>query len=154
MPSDEPAEFETDCHHATEPLPTKTVLVVDDDALVVDVLSDILESDGYTTRRATSGREAVEVYDAHHPDAVILDVHMPTMDGLTTLDAIRRVDPDARIAMLSGFGQRVLVEEAIEAGARDYILKPVSANCLLGAVAKLVASIPPPAGVATPEGAP
>src|SRR5438045_3986877 len=66
--------------------PGKTVLVIDDDPLLVVVLQKILESEGYSACTATSGSEGVELYRARNPDAVLLDVNMPTMDGLTTLE--------------------------------------------------------------------
>src|ERR1043165_6520788 len=82
------------------------VLIVDDEPGTLNVLRDILEDDGYETCAARNGREALSVYQAQQPDAVILDLKMPGMDGLTALDEIKRLDPHARVAILSATGTK------------------------------------------------
>src|SRR5215212_7868859 len=99
--------------------PRATVLVVDDESDAADLLKEILESAGYRASTATNGRDAVAFYRAEHPDAVLLDINMPAMDGLAALLEIRRIDPNARVAMLTANAQQSAVREAVQAGARD-----------------------------------
>jgi len=80
----------------------------------------------------------VEQYRAHHPDAVLLDITMPEMDGLTALKAIRKLDPNAKVAMVTAMGQQSTVMEALKAGARDFVLKPFQSDRVLATVKKLV----------------
>ncbi|HEV2387034.1 MAG TPA: response regulator transcription factor [Candidatus Acidoferrales bacterium] len=99
---------------------------------------------------ATNGREAVANFVALHPDLVLLDLRMPGTDGIQALTAIRRLDPAARILMLSGFGDEEEVYHALAAGARGYVLKDSTLEELFAsirAVAQGKAWVPP--GVAS-----
>ena len=87
---------------------------------------------------AGDGREAISLYRQSRPDAVVLDINMPVINGLEALKQIRHIDPQARVAMLSAFGQHQLVVQAIKAGARDFILKPFAPSRLEQAVRKLL----------------
>lgn len=89
---------------------------------------------------ASNGRDAVDKYVSDEPDAVLLDVSMPGLDGLETLQAIRLIDPNARVAMLTSYSEHAMVVRAIGLGARDYITKPFQRDRLLAAVARLIAS--------------
>ena len=88
---------------------------------------------------AENGRLAVESYTRDRPDAVLLDITMPEMDGLEALSAIRAIDPTARVAMLTAMGQQSIVMDAIKRGARDFVIKPFAPDRVLGAVVKLLA---------------
>src|SRR5918912_1114869 len=79
---------------------------------------------GHEVLGVGSGAEAVALYDELRPDAVLLDVDMPGMDGLATLGAIRAIDPEARVAMLTGNAGSGTIRGALALGARDYVLKP------------------------------
>jgi len=116
------------------------ILIVDDERGLLDVLSRLLEDEGYHTRQAASGEQAVEAYQSYSPDAVLLDVSMPGMDGLGALRKIRSLDSDARVAMLSGVSKQAVIRNAIESGARDFILKPFDADQVLTTVADLLAA--------------
>ena len=83
-------------------------------------------------------KEAVEQYQAENPDAVLMDITMPEMDGLAALKAIREIDPQARVAMLTALGQQGVVIEAIKAGARDFVVKPFDRDRVLNAVEKML----------------
>jgi len=101
------------------------VLVVDDSSFMRSLLKDIILKDPYTLAgEASNGREAVEAYAKLQPDLVTMDIVMPEMDGIEAVKAIRASDPAARIVMVSAMGQQGLVIAAIQAGARDFIIKP------------------------------
>ena len=88
---------------------------------------------------ATNGREGVKMFESMRPDAVLLDVSMPVMDGLSALQQIRAVDPDARVAMLTSEGNMETVVEARRLGARDFVVKPCDPARLLAAVERILA---------------
>jgi len=114
------------------------VLVADDERELGDILESILEDEGYVIRRAADGAEAVAAYDAHRPDIVILDVLMPRMDGIETLVEIRKIDPQAKVVMLSGVSTKEVVRLAAEAGAGGYVLKPFDANRIVMALREML----------------
>jgi two-component system chemotaxis response regulator CheY len=115
------------------------ILVVDDAAFARMRTSRTLVAAGHDVLEASNGHDAIELYEQHRPDAVLLDITMPEMDGLQALAAIRRIDPDARIAMLTAVGHQSVVMDAIKAGARDFLVKPVEPAHLLTVVGRLVA---------------
>ena len=101
------------------------VLIVDDASFMRRVIRKILESEGYEiVGEATDGLEAVEQYALLRPDLVTMDIVMPKCSGINALEAIMREDPRACIVICSALGQEALVEEALKAGARDFIVKP------------------------------
>ena len=114
------------------------VLLVDDAAFMRLRCARLLQEEGHEVLEAANGREAVEVYQTHRPDAVLMDITMPEMDGLEALRAIRAIDPQARVAMLTAMGQQAIVIEAIKCGARDFVVKPFERERVLAAVAKLI----------------
>jgi two-component system chemotaxis response regulator CheY len=99
----------------------------------------LLIENGYEVVEASTGAEAVSIFKRESPDAVLLDITMPDMDGLTALKEIRSVNPNARVAMVTAMGQQSIVMEALKAGASDFVVKPFSAERVLNAVEKLVA---------------
>ena len=107
----------------------RNVLVVDDVAFVRKTLVEILRAAHFQiVGEAADGAEAVDLYQKLHPDIVTMDIVMPKMSGI---DAIRRIvkhDKDARVVVISAMGQENLVMEAINVGARDYILKPFTGD--------------------------
>jgi two-component system chemotaxis response regulator CheY len=116
------------------------VLVVDDLDLVRSLCRNILERAGHLVIEASDGVEGVKTYEEHQPDAVLLDLMMPGMDGLSALREIRKLDPDARVAMFTAHRERDQVMRAIELGAKDYVVKPFHADRLVQAVNKLLTS--------------
>lgn len=115
-------------------------MVVDDAAFMRLRACKVLQDNGHEVVEAENGLEAVRQYDAHRPDAVLLDITMPEMDGLAALKEIKRLDPSARVAMVTAMGQQAIVMEALRAGAKDFVLKPFQPDRVLGAVAKLLAA--------------
>jgi two-component system chemotaxis response regulator CheY len=106
-----------------QPYP-ETVLVVDDTEFMIKVLEEIFSSEGYRVHTALSGEEAIDVYERELPDLVTLDVVMPGMDGMAVLAQLRERDPACRVVMVSAVGLEAKVMEAIQMGARNYVLKP------------------------------
>src|SRR5207247_5481156 len=98
--------------------------VVDDAAFMRVRASTVLTDNGHEVAVAENGREAVGKYVDWRPDAVLMDITMPVMDGLAALKEIRKLDPLARVAMVTAMGQQAIVMEALRAGAKDFVLKP------------------------------
>lgn len=116
---------------------SKRILIVDDAAFMRMMIKDILTKNGYeVVAEAGNGQEAVELYNEHRPDLVTMDITMPEMDGISSLKAIREIDPEAKVIMCSAMGQQAMVIDAIQAGAKDFIVKPFQAERVLEAVKK------------------
>ena len=115
------------------------ILIVDDAAFMRMMIKDILTKNGYQVAgEAENGAKAVEKYQELTPDLTLMDITMPEMDGITAVKEIRRVDPAARIVMCSAMGQQAMVIEAIQSGARDFIVKPFQPDRVVEAVRKAV----------------
>lgn len=117
------------------------IMVVDDAAFIRMMMRRALEAEGHQVVEAADGEEAVEAYRLHRPNLVTLDITMPGMDGIAALKAIRQVDPQAKVMMVSAMGQQSMVLEALQAGALDFVVKPVEAERLVAAVAKAEAKM-------------
>lgn len=101
------------------------VMFVDDSSFMRTLLKGIILKDGYELAgEAENGKDAVELYKKVRPHLVTMDIVMPEMDGIDAVKAIRSVDPDAKIIMVSAMGQQSMVIDSIQAGARDFIIKP------------------------------
>jgi two-component system chemotaxis response regulator CheY len=98
----------------------------------------MLVAEGYSVLEAQDGQEAVTRYRSHHPDAVLLDINMPGLDGLSALKKIRQYDPGARVAMVTALGYKDEVTLALRAGAVDFVVKPYHRKRILAAVRKLL----------------
>ena len=115
------------------------VLVVDDAAFMRMMVKDILSKNGYeVVGEAENGMKALERYQELKPDLVTMDITMPEMDGISAVKEIKKIDPNAKVIMCSAMGQQAMVIEAIQAGARDFIVKPFQPDRVLEAVRKAV----------------
>ena len=103
---------------------SKDVLVVDDSRIVLAMVSDILEAEGYGVRQAENGRHALEMVAEQRPDLILLDVMMPEMDGYETCAALRRGPEYVPVLMLTAKGDLEDLVQGLEVGADDYISKP------------------------------
>lgn len=116
----------------------KLVLVVDDAAFMRMMLKDILSKNGYQVIEAENGQKAIEKYKEYHPDIVTMDITMPEMDGIAALKEIKKVDAGALVVMCSAMGQQAMVIEAIQNGAKDFIVKPFQAERVVETISKVV----------------
>ncbi len=104
---------------------TRRAMIVDDSMLMRRLVKDTLVADGWdVVGEAANGEEAVEKYQQLWPDAVTLDIIMPGANGIQALRAILRLDPTAKIVVVSALNHTKLISEAIRAGAEDFIAKP------------------------------
>ncbi|SHJ02928.1 response regulator [Thermoclostridium caenicola] len=116
-----------------------SILIVDDAAFMRMMIKDILTKNGYTViGEAENGLKAVEKYKELNPDLVIMDITMPEMDGIQAVKQIKSLNSAAKIIMCSAMGQQAMVIESIQAGARDFIVKPFRAERVIEAVKKVV----------------
>ena len=120
------------------------VLIVDDTLFMRSMIREILTGSGRfeVVGEAGNGREAVERYRESEPDLVTMDIVMPEMDGIEATKAILREHPEARVVMCSALGQEALVIESIAAGAKDFIVKPFSAEKVLDVLESVVGEAP------------
>lgn len=115
------------------------IMICDDAAFMRMMIKDILTKNGYEiVAEAENGAVAVEKYPDAKPDLVLMDITMPDMDGIQALKKIKEIDPNANIIMCSAMGQQAMVIEAIQSGAKDFIVKPFQAERVLEAVKKVV----------------
>jgi len=115
------------------------VLVTDDAIFMRRMLSDILKSGGYeVVAEAANGNESVDQYKKTKPDIVTMDIIMPEMGGIDAVKEIVGHDKKARILMVSAMGQQQLVVEAIQAGAKDFIVKPFESSRVLSALERIL----------------
>lgn len=118
-------------------LMNKTVLIVDDAAFMRMMIKDILSKNGFNViGEAEDGMQAVEKYKELTPDLVTMDITMPEKDGIEALKDIKKIDSGATVIMCSAMGQQAMVIDAIQAGAKDFIVKPFQADRVLEAVNK------------------
>jgi two-component system chemotaxis response regulator CheY len=118
---------------------SRKVLIVDDAIFMRTMIADILKGAGFeVVGEASSGVEAVQMYKDLKPDLVTMDIVMPDMGGIDAVREIVKDDPGARILMCSAMGQQGLVVEAIQAGARDFVVKPFQPSRVLEAVQRLM----------------
>ena len=115
----------------------KTVLITDDAMFMRVTLRNMLVNNGYVVvGEAVNGQDAVEKYAACKPDVVLMDITMPIMDGILACRAIKESDPNAKIIMCTAMGQKNMVVEAIQAGAKDFIVKPFKPDRVLESIEK------------------
>ena len=115
------------------------ILVVDDAAFMRMMLKDILTKGGYeVVGEAADGNEAVAKYNELKPDLVTLDITMPNKDGIAALKEIKASNPSALCIMCSAMGQQSMVIEAIQSGAKDFIVKPFQADRVIEAIHKVL----------------
>lgn len=100
------------------------ILVTDDAAFMRMMLKDIIVKEGHEVVEATNGLDMLNKYQTEKPDLVTLDITMPEMDGLQAIKELRKIDPNAKVIMCSAMGQQAMVIEAIQGGAKDFIVKP------------------------------
>ncbi len=115
------------------------VLVADDASFMRQMIRDIIEPEGFeVVGEASDGVEVMEQFRQLQPDLVMLDIVMPKRSGMDAVRELVALDPQARIVMCSALGQEALVMEAMQAGAKDFIVKPFKPDAVLSTMNKLV----------------
>ncbi|OXM84679.1 response regulator [Paenibacillus rigui] len=113
------------------------ILIVDDAAFMRMMIRDILSKNGYeVVGEANDGAQAIEKFKELKPDLTTMDITMPEMDGIAALKEIKKIDPNAKVIMCSAMGQQAMVIDAIQAGAKDFIVKPFQADRVIEAIKK------------------
>ncbi len=113
------------------------ILIVDDAAFMRMMIRDILTKNGYEVcGEANDGAQAIERYKELHPDLITMDITMPEMDGINALKEIKKIDANAKVIMCSAMGLQAMVIDAIQAGAKDFIVKPFQADRVIEAIKK------------------
>lgn len=107
------------------------VMIVDDALVMRKTLSSMLSQMGHTiVGEVSSGVQAIAEYESQQPDVVTMDLNMPGMDGIKAIETIMERFPEARILVISALGQKHMVFNAIEKGAKNYLVKPITADKL------------------------
>jgi len=115
------------------------ILIVDDAKFMRITLTTILtKANHVVVGEGENGKEAVRLFRELDPDIVTMDITMPEMSGLDAVKEIRKEFPDAKIIMCSAMGQQKMVVEAIEAGAKDFIVKPFDENRVVDAINRVL----------------
>ncbi len=115
---------------------TESILVVDDELFVRELLLEFLSSQGYEVALADSGEKALELAQIRPPDVVLMDLKMPGMDGVQTLKEMKKTAPDALAIIMTGYPTIESSIEALRQGAHDYVVKPFKLNDLKSSIEK------------------
>lgn len=116
----------------------ETILIVDDEVELRENLQDLLEFKGFSVLVYSTAEEALANFASHHPDAALLDIQLPGMDGLELLKRIKEIRPSLPVAMVSASSLRGVLAQAEEYGAEMTVLKPYSSEEMLQAVETLL----------------
>ena len=132
LPAGDEVEKEEQIHFEEPAKGTGTILVVDDEEIIRNMLTEILQKLGYKVLAAADGREGVEVFEKNHKDIdlVILDMNMPVMGGIETFQKIKEIDPDVRALLATGFSMAKNTRDILDEGFVGYITKPFTINQL------------------------
>jgi two-component system chemotaxis response regulator CheY len=115
------------------------ILIVDDAAFMRMMIKDVLSKNGFEIcGEAENGAKAIEKFKEVNPDLVIMDITMPEVDGIQAVKEIKKMNGAAKVIMCSAMGQQAMVIEAIQAGAKDFIVKPFQAERIIEAVKKVL----------------
>jgi two-component system chemotaxis response regulator CheY len=115
------------------------ILIADDASFMRQMIREIIEPEGYeVVGEATNGIEAVEQYVELRPDIVTMDIVMPKRSGIDAVKGILAEDAGAQVVMCSALGQETLVQEALQAGAQDFIVKPFKPDAVLSTLNKIM----------------
>jgi two-component system chemotaxis response regulator CheY len=118
---------------------SKKILITDDARFMRVMLSRIIEEQGYEViDEANNGEQAIEKYKETTPDLVTMDITMPKVDGIEATKQILDYDPNTKIIVCSAMGQKPMVLEAIEAGAKDFIVKPINKDKVIETISNLL----------------
>ena len=111
------------------------VLIVDDASTTRALLRKLLEAQGFECIDAASGEEAVKVYHAQRPDLILLDIHMDKLSGMAVVQVIFKIDPKARIVMVTSDSEKRITDELLRMGVKEVVYKPFQSEKLYDAIA-------------------
>jgi DNA-binding NtrC family response regulator len=117
----------------------RRILFVDDDPSVLSALGDYFQKLGYQTIRAANGRDGIAAFESQEPDVTILDLHLPDMDGLQVLEALRR--HRAAVILLTGHGDIPTAVQAMRMGAENFLTKPVDMSHLTAQIERAIEKV-------------
>ena len=118
------------------------ILVADDASFMRQMIREIVETEGHeVVAEASDGVEAIEMFRAHHPELVTMDIVMPRRSGIDAVKAILELDAGANVVMCSALGQETLVTEALQAGAKDFIVKPFKPEAVITTIQKVLEKV-------------
>lgn len=122
----------------TEP---HTLILVDDQSIFLDGIESLLERmpEVVLIGKASNGRDALDLVDAHKPDLVLMDINMPGMDGIEASKRMRKTSPDTKVIVLSMYGHREFVLELLDSGVGGYLLKTTNKEELMTAIRTVAA---------------
>ena len=127
---------------------TKAILVADDDPDILSIVSMSLETQGYTVHKATNGREAVDLAKTHHPDLILMDMMMPTLDGMGAIARIREIEAQSGVGhktpiiAVTAHAMRGDMERFLEGGADGYVAKPIRFDELKREITRVIMETP------------
>ena len=117
----------------------KNILVVDKTSFNRAIIKNTLSKAGYNIiAEAENGRKAIEQFIIHEPDLVVMEIQLPEADGMEALKAMKGIKPDVPVIMCSAAGQQTMVLEAVKAGAKDFLVKPIQPDRLIEAVKECI----------------
>ena len=122
-----------------DPMVSKRIMIVDDAIFMRKVLREILTENGYdVVGEVNRGTDVLEKFKDWKPDLVTMDIMLPGIDGIDAVREIMKVEKDARIVMISALGQDELVDEALKAGAKGFIVKPFIPSQVIDVIKKIL----------------
>ena len=116
----------------------KKILIVDDDKMMLESFREVLRSNGFNTMEALSGQIAIELFHQCTPDVVILDLNMPDMDGIETMQRLREITPGIPIIILTGYGDIPTAVEAMKCGANNFVQKSGDFDDLMTVIENII----------------
>jgi two-component system chemotaxis response regulator CheY len=119
-----------------------TALIVDDSLIMREQMASIIKNLGHEIIMVENGEEAIKAYNLNSPDFVTMDITMPVMDGITALEYIMKIDPDAKVIMSTSNNSADMIRDSIEAGASWYITKPFTKDKVSKVLNKVFGNLP------------
>ena len=126
----------TNCNYEFREIPLKSILIIDDDLMMLNALTTLLDAEDYSTSTSRDGEEGIRSFREHKPDAVLLDLRLPSNNGIEVLKEIRRIDAKAKVIIITGYPSPEVKEEAMTNGAFFFYEKTRDVSELLNAVKK------------------
>jgi len=118
------------------------ILLIDDDEFMLSTMHELLLSTGFKVVATADGPQGVEIFERRKPDAVVLDLGLPSMDGLQVLKRIRQIDPGAKVIVVTGYASDAAAHTARMMGASDFIAKPFTRQVLVEKIEAALKSVP------------